>query len=53
VETMMDRGARLPEDKLDTLVAYLAKNFGPKATAQQSETGSPDSSPAASPASNH
>jgi len=47
VETMMDRGARLPEDKLDTLVAYLAKNFGPKAAVPLSGTGSPDSSPAA------
>ena len=53
VETMMDRGARLPEGKLDTLVAYLAKNFGPKAAAQASGTGSPDSSPAASSPSNH
>lgn len=47
VETMMDRGARLPDDKVDTLVAYLAKNFGPKAAAPPTGTGSPDSSPAA------
>jgi cytochrome c5 len=53
VETMMDRGARLPEDKIDTLVAYLAKNFGPKAAAPPSGTGSPDASPAASSPANH
>ena len=53
VETMMDRGARLPEDKIDTLVAYLAKNFGPKVAAPPSGTGSPDSSPDASSPSNH
>ena len=53
VETMMDRGARLPEDKIATLVAYLAKNFGPKAAATASGTGSPDTSPAASSPSNH
>jgi cytochrome c5 len=53
VETMMDRGARLPEDKLDTLVAYLAKNFGPKVATPPTGTGSPDASPAASSPSNH
>ena len=53
VETMMDRGARLPENKIDTLVAYLAKNFGPKAAATPSGTGSPESSPAQSSPSNH
>ena len=30
VETMIDRGANVPPDKVDTLVQYLAKNFGPK-----------------------
>jgi hypothetical protein len=50
---MMDRGARLPEDKIDTLVAYLAKNFGPKAAAPTTGTGSPDASPAASSPSSH
>jgi cytochrome c5 len=53
VETMMDRGARLPEDKIDTLVAYLAKNFGPKAAAQPSGSGSPEASPTASSPLNH
>ena len=40
VQTMIDRGANVPPDKVDTLVQYLAKNFGPKA----------DSSPATPPA---
>ena len=31
VESMIDRGADVPSDKVDTLVQYLAKNFGPKA----------------------
>jgi cytochrome c5 len=30
VQTMIDRGANVPADKVDTLVQYLAKNFGPK-----------------------
>ena len=36
VQTMMDRGANVPEDKVETLVQYLAKNFGPKADAPDS-----------------
>jgi cytochrome c5 len=53
VQLMLDRGARLPQDKVDTLVGYLAKNFGPKPDAPISGTGSPDASPAASSPSNH
>lgn len=30
VQTMMDRGANVPADQIDTLVQYLTKNFGPK-----------------------
>ena len=30
VQTMIDRGANVPADQVDTLVQYLAKNFGPK-----------------------
>lgn len=30
VQLMMDRGANVPTDKVDILVQYLAKNFGPK-----------------------
>ena len=33
VQTMMDRGARLPQENVDTLVQYLAKNFGPQTDA--------------------
>lgn len=29
VQTMMDRGSRLPPDKVDALLQYLAKNFAP------------------------
>ena len=29
VQMMMDRGSRLPPEKVDTLVQYLAKNFAP------------------------
>jgi cytochrome c5 len=30
IHTMMDRGAAIPDDKVDVLAAYLFKNFGPK-----------------------
>ncbi len=30
VDTMIDYGANLPKDKVETLVPYLAKNFGPQ-----------------------
>jgi mono/diheme cytochrome c family protein len=39
VMDMIDRGARLPENKIDTLVQYLAKNFGPKQAASVRGTG--------------
>jgi len=48
VQTMMDRGARIPQDKVDTLVAYLAKNFGPKAGSPSSGNGSSEGTPAPS-----
>jgi mono/diheme cytochrome c family protein len=41
VQLMIDRGANVPADKVDTLVQYLAKNFGPK-----DASGSAASSPA-------
>lgn len=44
IHTMIDRGASIPDDKIDTLAAYLAKNFGPKDVAP---TTNP---PAAAPA---
>jgi hypothetical protein len=46
VQTMMDRGARLPQEQMDTLVQYLAKNFGDK----YSDSAAKDSQPAAAPA---
>jgi cytochrome c5 len=33
VQLMIDRGADVPPDQLETLVHYLAKNFGPKEAA--------------------
>jgi mono/diheme cytochrome c family protein len=30
IHTMIDRGASIPDDKIDTLAQYLAANFGPK-----------------------
>jgi len=53
VQTMMDRGARIPQDKVDTLVAYLAKNFGPKAGAPSSGSGSSEGTSAPTSPSNH
>jgi cytochrome c5 len=50
LQTMMDRGARLPPDKVDTLVQYLAKNFAPgqAAPAATPASGAP-ADPAADP----
>jgi cytochrome c5 len=53
VQTMMDRGARLPQENVDTLVKYLAKSFPPKpdATAPDGATASAASAtPATAPA---
>jgi len=33
LHTMIDRGSRLPDDKIDMLAQYLTANFGPKAVA--------------------
>lgn len=41
VQTMIDRGANVPPDKVDTLVQYLAKNFGPKDASAPAATPSP------------
>jgi mono/diheme cytochrome c family protein len=50
LHTMIDRGARLPEDKIDSFAKYLAANFGPKtdAPAASGSTPAPASSPDAS-----
>jgi cytochrome c5 len=53
VQTMMDRGARIPPDKVDTLIAYLAKNFGPKSDAPSSGNGSSEGTSAPTSPSNH
>jgi mono/diheme cytochrome c family protein len=46
VQTMIDRGANVPEDKVDILVQYLAKNFGPKDTSVPASVVPPASTPA-------
>jgi mono/diheme cytochrome c family protein len=46
VQTMIDRGANVPADQVDTLVQYLAKNFGPKDATGPASTAPPASSPA-------
>jgi len=50
VQMMMDRGSRLPPDKVDTLIQYLAKNFAPGQTAPAStSTSGAAANPAADP----
>jgi cytochrome c5 len=50
IHTMIDRGASVPDDKIDALAQYLAKNFGPKDTppAGNSQASAP-ATPAPSP----
>ncbi|MGH9678569.1 MAG: hypothetical protein ACRD4Y_01325, partial [Candidatus Acidiferrales bacterium] len=56
VQLMIDRGARIPPENVDTLAQYLAKNFGPKpqtpAGGAQPAAGAPSTTaaPAAAPA---
>lgn len=50
IHTMMDRGARIPDEKIDTLAQYLFANFGPKAAATTAPSASADSGSAASAA---
>ncbi len=44
VQLMIDRGANVPADKVDTLVQYLAKNFGPKEASAPAPGAPPSSS---------
>jgi len=46
VQTMIDRGANVPADKIDTLVQYLAKNFGPKDPSAPASPAAPSSNQA-------
>jgi mono/diheme cytochrome c family protein len=46
VQTMMDRGANVPADKVDTLVQYLAKNFGPQSGAPAESANAAPAAPA-------
>jgi cytochrome c5 len=51
IHTMIDRGARIPDDKIDMLAKYLAANFGPKDAASAANAPAPTSAvPAAAPA---
>jgi cytochrome c5 len=43
VKIMVDNGADVPMDKIDTLATYLAKNFGPKTDAPAGPQASPSS----------
>ena len=40
VQIMIDNGADVPADRVDVLVKYLARNFGPKTAAPQSANAS-------------
>jgi cytochrome c5 len=46
VQTMIDRGANVPADQVDTLVQYLAKNFGPKDASTPAPAAPPSPAPA-------
>lgn len=46
VQTMIDRGANVPADQVDTLVQYLAKNFGPKDASAPAAAAPPAPTPA-------
>src|ERR1700688_1197332 len=46
VQTMIDRGANVSPDQVDTLVQYLAKNFGPKDASAPAPAAPPASTPA-------
>jgi cytochrome c5 len=50
IHTMIDRGASVPDDKVDDLAEYLAANFGPKAAAPATDAPAADpATPASSP----
>jgi cytochrome c5 len=50
IHTMIDRGASIPDDKVDVLAEYLAANFGPKAAAPTADAPTADpAAPAPSP----
>jgi mono/diheme cytochrome c family protein len=49
VQTMMDRGARIPQENVDTLVQYLATNFPPKSDTPASDAQASSAPAAAAP----
>jgi cytochrome c5 len=52
IHTMIERGASIPDDKVDVLAQYLATNFGPKdaAPAANAPAPSPDAAAPSAPA---
>jgi cytochrome c5 len=50
VQIMVDNGADIPADKVDVLVKYLAKNFGPKTNSSASDAHSSVNASASKPA---
>jgi cytochrome c5 len=50
IHTMMDRGARIPDEKIDTLAQYLFTNFGPKAATPDANAAASSSAAAQAPA---
>jgi cytochrome c5 len=51
IHTMMDRGARIPDEKVDALAQYLFTNFGPKVAAADTDASAAAAAPAAASAS--
>jgi mono/diheme cytochrome c family protein len=47
IHTMVDRGARIPDEKIDDLAQYLFTNFGPKPATADANAGAASASPAA------
>jgi cytochrome c5 len=49
INTMIDRGATIPDDKIDALAQYLTANFGPKDAAPAANAPAAPATPAPSP----
>ena len=49
IQTMIERGASIPDDKIGTLAAYLAQNFGPESAGPSGSAGGAATAPAAAP----
>ena len=49
IHTMIDRGASIPDDKIDILAQYLVANFGPKDPAAANPQAAASATPAPAP----